>query len=63
MQKFCEEMTTTCTMLNASRTNKERFHSKLEDKNMPRKERQQKTFHTRGLKLKMIRKLGNFIKI
>lgn len=54
MSRFCEEMTTACTMLNASCTNKERFHSKLEIKNMLRKERQQKTFHTHKLKLKTI---------
>jgi hypothetical protein len=30
------------------------FDSKLEVKSMPRKERQQKTFHTHKVKLKMI---------
>jgi len=54
MSKFCEEMTTTCTMSNASCTNRERLDSELEVKNMPRKERQQKTFHTCRLKFKMI---------
>jgi hypothetical protein len=54
MSKFYEEMTTTCTMLNASCTNRERLHSKLDIKSMPRKERQQKTFCTCMLKLKMI---------
>jgi hypothetical protein len=46
MSKFCEEMTTTWTMLNASCTNRETLDSKLEVKSMPRKEKQQKTFHT-----------------
>jgi hypothetical protein len=54
MSKFCEEMTTTCTMLNASCINRERLGSKLEVESMPRKEKQQKTFHTHMLKLKMI---------
>jgi hypothetical protein len=54
MSKFCEEMTTTCTMLNASCTNRERLDSKLKVKSMPWKEKQQKTFHTCKLKLKII---------
>jgi hypothetical protein len=54
MLEFCEEMTTTWTMLNASCTNRETLDSKLEVKSMPRKEKQQKTFHTHTLQLKMI---------
>jgi hypothetical protein len=45
MLNFCEEMTTTCTMLNGSCTNKEQLDFKLEVKSMPRKQRQQKTTH------------------